>query len=340
MLLVYILIPAIVRLSVAKKLFDLPNERRVNKTVVPNLGGIALFAGITIASLLSIQKMQFHDLRYILAAMIIMFYTGLKDDILMITPQKKFIAQFVTAFILVVLGDIRLSNLHGILGVFEINYVFSVLVSLLAFIAITNSINLIDGIDGLATGLGILISGFFGFAFFLDGNLAYAILCASVAGSLLTFFMYNVFGKQNKIFMGDTGSLILGLLFSVMAIKYNEFAIVSPGQVRYYAPALSLAVISVPLFDMVRVFCVRIFRKRSPFLPDMSHIHHKLIRLGYSHLKSTLIIITANLLIICQIYFLRYLDIHLLLVMVLLMEVLFTLLANFMLKRKVVGHMA
>ena len=133
--------------------------------------------------------------------------------------------------------------------------------------------------------------------------------------------------------MGDTGSLLLGTLFAVLAIKYNEFAVTSLGQVRYYAPALSLAVISVPLFDMARVFCVRIFRKRSPFLPDMSHIHHKLIRLGYSHIKSTIIIVAANLLIVCQIYYLRYLDIHILLLMVLLMEIFFTMLANYALNR-------
>jgi UDP-N-acetylmuramyl pentapeptide phosphotransferase/UDP-N-acetylglucosamine-1-phosphate transferase len=298
--LVYILIPAIVRLSVAKKLFDVPNERRVNMTVVPNLGGIALFAGICISSLLCIRDMAFTDFRYILAAMIIMFYTGLKDDILMITANKKFLAQIFTGIILVVAGNIRITNLHGILGIHEISYVWSFGLSMLAIVAVINSINLIDGIDGLAAGIGIFISLFFGTTFFMDGHIPYAILSFSIAGSLVAFIGFNVFGKKNKIFMGDTGSLLLGTLFAVMTIRYNEFAITSVN--RFYSPAISLAVISVPLFDMARVFCVRVFQRRSPFMADMCHIHHKLLRLGYSHKKSAILIISVNILIVYLIY--------------------------------------
>jgi len=326
MLLVYILIPAIVRLSIAKKLFDIPNARRVNKTVVPNLGGIALFAGISIATLLCIQNMVFVDFRYILVAMIMMFYTGLKDDILMITAKKKFIVQLLSAIILIILGDIRITNLHGVFGINEIKYIYSFILSLLAIVAIINSINLIDGIDGLAAGLGLFISVFFGSTFFMDGHYQYAILSFSITGSLIMFLFFNVFGKTNKIFMGDTGSLLLGVLFSVMAIKYNEFSITSTNFL--YAPALSLAVISVPLFDMVRVFCVRLFNRRSPFKADMIHIHHKLLRLGYSHMKSSSIIIFLNLFIVCLIYLLRDLDIHFLVVLIVLMEMFFTMLAD------------
>jgi len=330
MLLVYILIPAIVRLSVAKKLFDIPNERRVNKTVVPNLGGIALFAGISISSLLCIQNMVFVDLRYIIVAMIMMFYTGLKDDILMITAKKKFIVQILSALILVVLGDIRITNLHGVFGIYEIKYIYSLILSVLAIVSIINSINLIDGIDGLAAGLGLFISVFFGTTFFMDGHFQYAILSFSIAGSLIMFLFFNLFGKTNKIFMGDTGSLLLGILFSVLAIKYNEFAISSPNFL--YSPALSLAVISVPLFDMVRVFCVRLFNRRSPFTADMIHIHHKLLRLGYSHMKSSSIIILLNLIIVYLIFILRDLDIHFLLVLIVLLEIFFTMLADITLK--------
>lgn len=332
-LFVYILIPAIVRLSIAKKLFDVPNERRVNKTVVPNLGGIALFAGISISSLLCVQEIAFTDLRYIVVAMIIMFYTGLKDDILMITAKKKFLAQILTAIILVVLGNIRITNLHGILGLNEISYVWSSLLSVLIVVAIINSINLIDGIDGLAGGLGVLISAFFGSTFLMDGLFEYAILSFSITGGLISFLVFNVFGKENKIFMGDTGALLLGTLFSVLAIRYNEFAITSNNCL--YSPALSFAVLSVPVVDMARVFCVRSIQDRSPFKADMSHIHHKLLRLGFSQRKSAATIISMNILIVCLVYFLRDLDIHILLVMIVLLELLFTFLADFVIGKRI-----
>jgi len=326
LLLVDILIPAIVRLSIAKKLFDIPNERRVNKVIVPNLGGIALFAGISVSSLLCIQETPFQDIRYIMVAMIIMFYTGLKDDILMITPQKKFMAQILSAIVLALPGGIRITDLHGIFGINEIGFVWSIVVSVFVIVAIINSMNLIDGIDGLASGLGILMSVFFGSTFFMDGYVAYAVLSFSITGGLIAFFFFNVFGKLNKIFMGDTGSLLLGLLFAILAIKYNEFSIGTESD--SYAPALSFAVISVPLFDMARVFCVRLFHKRSPFMADMTHIHHKLLRLGFTQTKSTAIIIFTNVLIVCLIYFLRAMDVQILLAVVLLLELLFSLMAD------------
>ena len=338
--LVYITIPAIVRLSKAKKLFDVPNERKVNKTVIPNLGGVALFIGISIASLLSIHTLAFPDIRYILVAMIVMFFVGIKDDILMITPRKKFLAQVLSAVILIVLGDIRFSSLHGVFGIYEISYVSSFFVSLLAIVAIINSINLIDGIDGLASGLGILISGFFGSVFFLQDHYQYAILSFAILGGLIPFFLFNVFGKENKIFMGDTGSLILGVLFAVLAIKYNEFALTEPGEIHHYSPALSLAIVSVPLLDMVRVFCLRIFQKKSPFSPDMNHIHHKLLELGYSHLKSTLIIVTSNLVIIALIYIFRGLNVHILLVSLVALEILITMIPEYVYKYKLTKEKA
>jgi UDP-GlcNAc:undecaprenyl-phosphate/decaprenyl-phosphate GlcNAc-1-phosphate transferase len=332
--LVYISVPAIVRLSKAKNLFDVPNERKVNKTVVPNLGGVAIFIGISISALLSIHGMTFSDLRYILVAMIIMFFVGLKDDILLITAKKKFLAQVACAVILVSLGDIRISDLHGIFGIYQIKYIYSFLFSTLAIVAIINSINLIDGIDGLAAGLGILISGTFGFSFFLLGQNEYAILSFSIVGSLIPFFLFNVFGKENKIFMGDTGSLILGVLFAVLAIKFNEIATPAMGSVYHFAPALSLSIISVPLFDMIRVFCIRVSNKTSPFSPDMNHIHHKLLRLGYSHLKSTTIIITVNAMLIGLVLLFRRADIHILLFSLIATETLLGMAPNYLKEKR------
>jgi len=316
--LVYQSIPIIVRLSNTKKLLDVPNKRKVNKHPIPNLGGIALFIGISLSTLLCIYQMPFADMRYILAAMIILFFIGMKDDILLIAPRKKLLAQVISALLLIMMGDIRITNLHGIIGMYEIGHLFSLLLSLLIIVGITNSINLIDGIDGLAAGLSIFISGIFGVAFILFGQPQYAVLSFSITGSLCAFFIYNVFGKANKIFMGDTGSLLLGVLFSVLVIKYNEFAITASAPIKNYSPAFSLALLFIPLFDMARVFCVRLFNKKSPFAPDMNHIHHKFLALGYSHIKATSIIVALNLLIIAVIYALRSVDINILLALLIL----------------------
>jgi UDP-GlcNAc:undecaprenyl-phosphate/decaprenyl-phosphate GlcNAc-1-phosphate transferase len=300
--LVYYSIPVIVRISKEKHLFDVPNHRKVNKQVVPNLGGIALFLGISIASLLCILDEPFHDFRYILVGMIILFFIGVKDDILIISPRKKLIAQIIGALILVIPGEIRLTDLHGIFGLHEIDYWLSLGISLLAIIAIINALNLIDGIDGLAAAIGILASSFFGANFIFLGNIPYAILSFATIGSLSSFAIYNVFGRKNKIFMGDTGSLLLGLLLSVFAIKYNEITIIAREMQYNFAPVFSLAILAVPLFDMIRIFIHRILQKRSPFSPDMNHIHHKLLKIGLNHRMSTFIILGGNLIIIGIVY--------------------------------------
>jgi UDP-GlcNAc:undecaprenyl-phosphate/decaprenyl-phosphate GlcNAc-1-phosphate transferase len=296
-------IPIVVRVSKAKKLFDVPDERKVNKIVIPNLGGISIFIGISVATLLCLGHLYFPEFQYILVGMIILFFIGIKDDILVLPPRKKFIAQLISALIIIVAGNIRFTNLHGVMGIYEINYVMSLCISLVAIVGIINAINLIDGIDGLASGMGILISAIFGIIFFYMNYLSYSILCFSISGSLTMFSIFNVFGKVNKIFMGDTGSLVLGLLTAVFVIKFNEVTITSSELVRNFSPALSMAIISVPFFDMIRVFFIRILQKKSPLFPDMNHIHHKLLRFGFTHFKSTLILLIVNMLLIGLVFF-------------------------------------
>lgn len=332
--LVYITIPAIVRLSKEKKLFDVPNERKINTSLVPNLGGVALFLGISIGTLLSIDKMHFADLRFILAAMIILFYTGIKDDILLISPKKKFLLQVLSAAILVVLGDIRFTSLHGVFGIFQIGDFSSYLFSIFVIVAIINSINLVDGIDGLASGLGLVSTLFFGVSFYIGGHFEYALLGFAVLGGLIPFFMFNVFGKKNKIFMGDTGSLLLGLLLSIFIVKYNEFALSNPNYTANYAPALSFSIVLVPMFDMTRVFFLRLKNKTSPFIADKNHLHHKFIELGYSHLKSTSIIILFNLCTIALIFSLKECDVHLLIGLLIVLGLVFNFIPEILLRKK------
>jgi UDP-GlcNAc:undecaprenyl-phosphate/decaprenyl-phosphate GlcNAc-1-phosphate transferase len=307
----YLTVPIIVRVSKAKKLFDFPDERKINKMVIPNLGGISLFIGISLATLLCLNQLFFPDFRYILVGMIILLFIGIKDDIMVISARKKFIAQIICALILIIPGNIRFTNLHGVFGIYEINYMISAGISLLAIVAIINALNMIDGIDGLATALGTLISLTFGILFINMEQLTYAILCFAATGSLIVFYIYNVYGKVNKIFMGDTGSLIIGLLAAVFVIKYNEFSLNSIEQVNNSSPAFSMAIISVCFFDMIKVSFIRIMKMKSPINPDMKHIHHKLLRLGFTHQKSTFVLIGSNLFLIAFVLICRSLNINL-----------------------------
>lgn len=334
LILVYISIPVIVRISNEKHLYDEPNERRINKTVVPNLGGVAIFIGISIATLLSLHQLEFIEFRYIQASLIILFFIGIKDDILIISARKKLIAQIICALILVVPGGIRFTSLHGILGFQEIGYVFSVIISLLAIVAIINATNLVDGIDGLAASIGIFSSIIFGAKFLVTDNEDYAILCSAIIGSLLAFLWYNVRGTTYKIFLGDTGSLILGLLIAIQVIQYNEFALGTTPQEIAFSPIFSLAILATPLADMIRVFFLRIAKGKSPFAPDLGHIHHRLLRLGFSHFNSTIIIVLTNGFIISLAFTFRFLNKHLL--MVFLIGVIFLLLQlpDFFYKKK------
>jgi len=290
---VFFVIPKIIKVSIIKNLFDVPNHRSAAKQIVPTLGGISIFAGFIISLILASNSLNIDDLKYMFVAVIVMFFIGLKDDIIGLSAKKKFIIQIVTAIYLVILGNYRITNLHGILGIQEINFISGTILSVIAIVGIINAVNLIDGIDGLASGIGILISTVFGFWFLYAGDYIYAITCASLAGSLVAFFLYNTFGTTNKIFMGDTGSLILGTIIALLAIHFNELNPVNEN-IEHGLPAISLAIIIIPVIDTIRIFAIRLSMGKSPFSPDMNHIHHLLLRLTGSHLKTCMIIITVN----------------------------------------------
>lgn len=294
---VYFIIPKIIKVSRKIKLFDVPNHRSAANQIVPTLGGIGIFAGFVISTVISSNSYNIDELKYLLVGLIAMFLIGLKDDIITLSAKKKLIAQVIMSLYLVIIGGYRISNLHGILGIQEIGYAWGVIISVVAIVGIINAVNLVDGIDGLAGGVGLLISLVFGFWFLNAGDFIYALSCFSLAGSLMAFLIYNVFGNTNKIFMGDTGSLILGTVIAAYTIHFNNYY---PGinGIAHGLPAISLAIIIVPVIDTIRVFAIRISQKRSPFSPDMNHVHHNLLKLTGSHLVSSSIIIGVNGLII------------------------------------------
>lgn len=287
-LITFLVIPSIVNVSKEKKLFDEPNQRRLNKVVIPTMGGIAIFIGFAISSMLFMEKNSPHELRYLSVAILMMLFIGIKDDILIIAPAKKMIVQIAAALILVVPGNFRIEHTYGLFPVEVLHPLVSIPLSVLIILFLINAFNLIDGIDGLAGGLAFLASALLGTWFSFAGHVNSAIMCLAFCGSLLAFLYYNLLGGKNKIFMGDTGSLILGVFLAAMTIRFNELNNTAAAHIRFDdAPLFALALMIVPVTDTLRVFTIRLIHGRSPFSPDMNHFHHLLIKLGFSHIRST-----------------------------------------------------
>jgi len=304
-LITFFSIPVIIEVAKNKKLFDEPNERKVHNAVIPTLGGLGIFAGFIIASLMGVPPSIPSIFQYFMAAIMVIFFLGIKDDILVLSASKKFIGQLVAAGIIIKFGGIQINDLHGFLGIHAIPHTASILLSLITIVGITNSFNLIDGVDGLAGSLGLLTSVLFGSYFVATSQLMYAVMAFSLTGSLIAFLIYNF--SPAKIFMGDTGSLLIGLLNAIFVIKFIAVASdPSLGMPIQSAPAIGFAILIVPLFDTLRVVTVRIISRRSPFSPDRNHIHHFLLELGLSHKMIVLTCISANIMFIAMAYYLRF----------------------------------
>lgn len=310
-IIVLIVVPPIVRVAQQKKLFEPFDSRKIPTRIVTPMGGIAIFIGFVLSSIIATDGLSFDSLKYIIASVILMFFIGLKDDLLNISARKKLIVQIFAAIILITLGNVRLTNLHGVFGTYEIGYISSFALTLFAMVVTINAYNLIDGIDGLASGLTIMAASMFGIWFFLAGQVQFSIMSFALVGSLAGFFLYNVFGHKNKLFMGDTGSLIIGLVISALVVKFNEFNIVKtvPFAIEA-APAISFAIVSIPLIDTIRVMSIRLSQRKSPFSADNNHIHHRLLLLFPSHIKVTLIIVTANLIFVGFAFYLNYISLN------------------------------
>lgn len=304
--------PSLIKVAKLKHLVDEPgDQRKLHNRSIPTLGGIMIFAGTIFAySLLFPSKDQWmmgnnydsmsalNEFKYMIASMFILFFLGLKDDIIGVAPLKKLYVHALVGFILVVLADIRITSFWGLFNVYDLPYWVSVSISLFTYIVTVNSINLIDGVDGLAGGIGLIASMTFGFWFFSTGDLPLSLLAVSLGGALLGFLIFNF--QPAKIFMGDAGSLILGMIMYVLAMKLIEFP---PSRMIGIAshvskPVLAMAILCYPLADTLRVFIIRLLAGKSPFLADKNHVHHKLLSFGWSHRKVCLVLYLFTLLFI------------------------------------------
>jgi len=303
----YLSIPVIIFVANSKKLYDVPDARKIHDVPIPSLGGLGIFAGFVMASLTIINFQDGVDFQYYFAAFFVIFFLGLKDDILDITPIKKFIGQVGAAFLIIYKGNIQIQSMHGFMGIDQLPPLFSLIFTYLTVIVIINSFNLIDGVDGLAGSLALMAVTIFGVYFFMVGMMPYSILAFATAGSLIAFLIFNF--QPAKVFMGDTGSLLLGLINAILVIKFINVANMPSVPVPVLsAPAVGFAILMIPLLDTLRVFGIRIGHRRSPFSPDRNHIHHLLLDRGLSHRTITVALVGVNLLFIVVVYLLRRLD--------------------------------
>ncbi|MFZ1703217.1 MAG: MraY family glycosyltransferase [Saprospiraceae bacterium] len=296
--LTYLAIPSIIHIAIKKHLVDEPGERRSHKESTPSLGGIGIFAGMLFSIIMWTPFNYFGDLQYILCAFIIIFLIGAKDDIDPMSPSKKFIGELFAAAILVFKANVKLTSLYGIFGIFALPEWASVVLSIFTIIVIINAFNLIDGINGLSGSLGLLISATLGYWFYLVDSVEISIVAFALCGSIVAFLRYNI--TPAKIFMGDTGALLLGMVCSILAIQFIELHNEIPGSPYTFkaAPSMAVAILILPLFDTLRVFVIRVLNGKSPFNPDRLHIHHLLIDIGMTHTRATAILFVTNVLFI------------------------------------------
>jgi UDP-N-acetylmuramyl pentapeptide phosphotransferase/UDP-N-acetylglucosamine-1-phosphate transferase len=304
--LTWFIIPSVVKISRLKNLTDTPNGRTSHVKATPTLGGIAVFVALVLSTVIFAGTYFKFELKYIISGLIVVFFIGIKDDILIIDPLKKLAGQIFAVILIAVFAGIRITSLYGLFHIGQLPYVASILLTVFVFIVIINGFNLIDGIDGLASGIGILTSSVFGIWFWINGHMACTILSFSFVGTLAAFFYFNVYGKTNKIFLGDTGSMIIGFVMGVLACRFLQLELVSQGSATIpSAPTVVCGILIVPLFDSLRVFILRIKQGKSPFKADRQHIHHRLLQLGCTHLQATLILIGVNIFFIVLSYSLR-----------------------------------
>ncbi|MES2446430.1 MAG: MraY family glycosyltransferase [Bacteroidota bacterium] len=282
-LLVITVIPSIIFTAIKYRLFDnADGYRKSHRIHISRLGGVAIFCSFTITTLLFAAMVDYKQANFLITSSIILFALGLKDDLYGLNPLTKFLLQIVVASILVVAGNFRLTSFYGVFYLWDVAPLWGGLFSILVIIFVNNAYNLIDGVDGLAGTLGAISTLCFGVFFAIADAYPYAFIAFAMFGAILGFLVFNY--HPAKIFMGDTGSLIIGLVCGVLAIKFININKIgnTPDPNFYSAPGIAVAVIIVPVFDSLRIFFIRVMHKMPPFKGDRNHIHHRLQQLGFT----------------------------------------------------------
>lgn len=346
-----VLIPQILLISFRKKLFDVPDERKIHQGVVPRLGGIAFKPVILFSVVLSLgisQTLGFGEfleeivlesqpLAFGFCAILVLYLVGIADDLIGIRYCAKFIIQILCGVMLIA-GGLGITELYGILFIDTMPEWIGYPLTVFAVVFIINAINLIDGIDGLASGLCGVAMLFYGVIFMHIHEYLYALFAFATLGVLVPFFYYNVFGdahKQKKIFMGDTGSLTIGIIICVLSLRMIHRFSIEMTDIKFNPFILAYSPLIVPCFDVVRVYLHRVRNGKNPFLPDKNHIHHKLLAIGMQQRTAMVTIVAVSVCFtLCNILLSRYVDATVLLAS----DILIWTLANLWLTRKILQH--
>lgn len=302
--------PKIVTVARCKGITDNPDKRKLQREPVPVLGGIVVFFGIVLSTgLLSLCR-PCPDLMLFFALMLLMLYTGALDDILGLSPATRLLIELLAALALICIGGYAIRGLYGLWGVERISLWAGVPLTVVTVVGIINAINLIDGVNGLSSGYCIMACALFGIFFREAGDIEMTLLAAAAIGALIPFFVHNVFGNKLRMFIGDSGTLMMGMALSLFVLRILNPDEAAPLRIADAGSAaataaktfaripFTLAVLSIAVFDTLRVMTMRVLRGTSPFHPDQTHLHHAFIGLGLSHLQTTASILGLNLLIV------------------------------------------
>ena len=293
--------PQVMKFAKKRNIVDNPDARKLQRNPVPVMGGVAVFFGLVAGLCVATFFFDVSPLLPMFIAISVMLCVGVADDVSSLSPWLRFVIEIVMVLMMMFVTNMSLNNLHGLWGYWDLPNWISIPLTVVAVVGMVNAINLIDGVDGLSSGFCILASIAFGILFFKAGDITMLLLCLFTIGALLPFFFHNVFGVKTKMFIGDGGSLMMGVVMSSYVVTA-----ISSGNIcgQFYAGSelglvpFTLAVMCAPVFDTVRVMTMRILRRTSPFHPDKTHLHHLFIELGFSHVGTTASVLSLNLIVV------------------------------------------
>jgi len=297
-----IVIPPIIILVKKYGLYDIPDARKEHLSPIPTMGGIAIMTGMMTAIFLWFPFSRQTGQICFFFSITILFGLGIMDDLKNLSARYKFIIQIGLALLIAVSG-IRITSFNGLFGINELSHTAQYTITILAIVGITNAFNLIDGIDGLAGGLGFMSLITIGLFLTMSGDINTALIAFALAGAILAFLYFNF--NPAKIFMGDTGSLILGFVIAVLCIRLIQVDIFTERSVLPHAPVFVLGIVLIPVFDTLRVFAMRLWKGKSPFMADKTHIHHLLTTTGFSHGFAAKLICLIHGFVLIEVYWLR-----------------------------------
>lgn len=308
-LITFFLLPFIIRIARINKLFDLPDERKTHDYPISSLGGIAIFTALLLSLLLVYDFRTYgSEFQFYLAAFFVIFIIGVIDDIFILKAWKKLFGQIAAIALLTFKAHLLITNLQGFWGIYQLSELQSVCITFFSLMLLINAFNLVDGVDGLAATLGMITCMLFGLFFALNGQIPYGILAFSISGSLLAFLIYNF--PPAKIFMGDSGSTLIGLVVAVLALRFVETAATEKVISVQCPPAAAFGILLLPLLDVLRVIALRLIKKKSPFTPDRNHLHHLLQNKGFTHTEVTLSLLVVSLFFAATGIIMQGLNIH------------------------------